>query len=746
MPTTTSLLTCPLCEATCGLSVTTNGRTVEDIRGDRADVFSAGYLCPKAYAMKELEADPDRLRTPLVRRAGRLVPATWDEAWEEVERGLGAVLRDHGRDAVAVYLGNPNAHHLSGLYAPALIKAIGTRNVYSASTLDQMPKQVSAGLMFGGALSIPVPDLDRTDHLLVLGANPLASNGSLMTAPDVKGRLRALRARGGTLVVVDPRRSLTALDADAHHCIRPGTDAHLLFALVHVLVAEGRVALGRLAEHAAGLAEVERLARPFTPEAVANVTGLDAAAIRGLARDLARARRAAVYGRIGTCTQEFGTLASWLVDVLNVLTGNLDREGGAMFPKAAAGAKNTTGAPGVGRGVRFGRFASRVRGLPEVYGELPTSVLAEEIDTPGDGRIRGLVTVAGNPVLSAPNAGRLRAALATLDFMVSVDIYLNETTRHAHVVLPAPSAFERSHYDVALYQLAVRNVAHYSAPVFPVSDGMRDEWQILLTLGAIASGLGRGADVAALDDFLVHQVVAREVETPGSPVEGRDPAELIAALGARRGPDRVLDFLLRSGPYGDAFGRREGGVSLDLLERHPHGVDLGPLRPRIPEVLRTPSGKIELAPPPLVADVARLAATLDRAPAPLVLVGRRTLRSNNSWMHNLDVLVKGRPACTLHVHPDDARRLGLADGGAARVRSRVGALELPVEVTDGIMRGVVSIPHGWGHDDPASALRVAAAHAGANANLLADDAAIDPLSGNAVLSGIPVAVEPVPPA
>ncbi len=743
MTSTTTPITCPLCEATCGLTVTTTGRAVDDIRGDRDDVFSAGYICPKAYALKELDGDPDRLRTPLVRRDGRLVPATWDEAFAAIDHGLGTVLREHGRDAVAVYLGNPNAHHLSGLYMPALIKAVGTRNVFSASTVDQMPKQVSAGLMFGTVLSVPVPDLDRTDYLLMLGANPLASNGSLLTAPDMKGRLRRLRARGGRLVVVDPRRSLTALEADAHHFIRPGTDAHLLFAIVQVLFAEGRTALGRLAEHTAGLADVERMARPFTPEAVAPVTGLDAAVIRGIARDLATSARAAVYGRIGTCTQEFGTLASWLVDVINVLTGNLDREGGAMFPKAAAGSKNATGQSGTGRGVRFGRFTSRVRGLPEVYGELPAAALAEEIDTPGDGRIRALVTVAGNPVLSTPNAGRLRAALGALDFMVSVDIYLNETTRHAHVVLPAPSALERSHYDVALYQLAVRNVANYSRPLFPLAAGALDEWEILLKIGGIASGFGPAADVGALDEFLIGQVVAREVETPGSPVAGRDPAELIAALGTRRGPDRVLDFLLRSGPYGDAFGRKEGGLSLDVLERHPHGVDLGPLRPRIPEVLRTPSGKIELAPPPIVADVARLHASLAKRDASLVLVGRRTLRSNNSWMHNLEVLVKGRPVCTLHVHPDDARRFGLADGAAARVRSRVGALEIPVEITDGIMPGVVSIPHGWGHDDPASALSVAAAHAGANSNLLADDVALDPLSGNAVLNGIPVSVEPV---
>ncbi|MEO6029302.1 MAG: molybdopterin dinucleotide binding domain-containing protein, partial [Candidatus Binatia bacterium] len=490
-------------------------------------------------------------------------------------------------------------------------------------------------------------------------------------------------------------------------------------------------------------ADVERLAQPFSPEAVAAVTGLGADVIRGIAHDLAGAARAVVYGRIGTCTQEFGTLASWLIDVINVLTGNLDRPGGALFPKAAAGSSNANGKPGIGRGVRFGRYASRVRGLPEVYGELPAACLAEEITAEGDGKIRALVTVAGNPVLSTPNGGRLTAALGTLDFMVSVDIYQNETTRHANVILPAPSALNRSHYDVIFYALSVRNIAHYSPALFPLGPDELDEWQILLKLAGIAMGMGAAADVNALDDFLINQVIGKDVATPGSSVEGRDVGELVAALGDRRGPDRLLDFLLRSGPYGDGFGRTEGGLSLDVVIRHPHGIDLGPLEPRIPEVLRTPSGKIELAPAAIAADVPRLEAGLTRAAEPLVLVGRRTLRSNNSWMHNLDVLVKGRPTCTLHVHPDDARRLGLADGRAARVRSRVGALEIPVEVTDGIMPGVVSIPHGWGHDDPASALAVAAAHAGANSNLLTDENAIDPLSGNAVLNGIPVSVEPV---
>jgi anaerobic selenocysteine-containing dehydrogenase len=741
--TQTSYRTCPLCEATCGLAITTRDREVLEIRGDREDVFSHGFLCPKAYALKELDADPDRLRTPLVRHGKSWEAVDWDTAFAEVERGLMPVLRTHGPQAVAAYAGNPSAHNLASMvYLPVLLRALGTHNVFSASTVDQMPKQVSAGMMFGTVLSIPVPDVDRTDYLLMLGANPLASNGSLLTAPDMKGKLRALRARGGRLIVIDPRRSLTAAEADAHHFIRPGTDAHLLFALVHTLLAEDLVRPGRLAPHLAGTERVAELARAFAPEVVAPVCGLAAATIRSLARDLAAAPRAAVYGRIGTCTQEFGTLASWLVDVLNALTGNLDREGGALFTKAAAGSRTAGGPGGRGRGVRFGRWKSRVRGLPEVYGELPVACLAEEIETPGEGQIRALVTIAGNPALSTPNAGRLQKSLARLEFMVSVDIYRNETTRHANVILPAPSSLARGHYDLALYNLAVRNVANYSPPVFPLAPGELDEWEILLRLAGIAGGQGSKADVGALDDFVIAQVVHRELAKPDGPLAGREPADVLAALAPRRGPERVLDFMLRSGPYGDGFGAKPDGLSLAALEARPHGIDLGPLQPRIPEVLRTPSGKIELAPDAIVADVARLRAALERPRHDLVLVGRRHLRSNNSWMHNLTVLVKGKETCTLHLHPTDATRLGLADGARARVASRVGAIEVPVEVTDGIMPGVVSIPHGWGHGQPGTDMRVATAHAGANSNVLADEHALDPLSGNAVLNGIPVTVEP----
>lgn len=745
MATRISYTTCPLCEATCGLEIETRSQEIISIRGDAQDVFSHGYICPKAYSLKELHTDPDRLRTPLVRKDGRWLAVSWDDAFAEVEHGLMPLLEEYGRDALAIYLGNPNAHNLSSLlYLPALLQSAGTHNVYSASTLDQMPKQITAGLMFGTLLSIPVPDLDHTEYLLLLGANPLVSNGSLMTAPDMRGRLRRLRQRGGKIVVIDPYRTRTAQEADAHHFIRPGYDAYFLFALVHTLFAEGLVAPGRLADHLAGLEQVRTLAEAFAPEQVAGVCGIEAATMRSIARELAAAPRAAVYGRIGTCTQAFGTLTSWLVDVLNVLTGNLDREGGAMFPRAAAGARNTSGVPGHGRGVRFGRWKSRVRGLPERFGELPAACLSEEITTPGAGQVKALITLAGNPALSTPGSSRLQQALDTLSYMVSVDIYLNETTRHANVILPPPPALARSHYDIALYQLAVHNVAHYSAPVFEHEPGALDEWEIFLRLAGILTGQGASANPHLLDDFSIAALVQREVATAGSPVEGRDAQELLTELAARRGPERILDFLLRTGPYGDGFSGQDG-LSLPKLEKQPHGLDLGPLQPRVPEVLRTPSGKIELAPQPLVEDVERLRASLERNIArpegQMLLIGRRDLRSNNSWMHNLHVLTKGKERCVLHIHPQDATRLALAHGESATVTSRAGSIDIPVEITDAIMPGVVSAPHGWGHAQPGTQMDIAATHPGVNTNILSDEGEIDPLSGNAVLNGIPVVVQ-----
>ncbi len=722
---------CPLCEACCGLEVRTQGDKVTHIRGAENDVFSHGYICPKGVALKDLHEDPDRLRTPLVRRDGVLQPATWDEAFAEIERRLPPLMQAHGRDAVAVSVGNPSAHKFGLLlYFARLAKALGTKNVMSASTLDQMPKQLSSGWLFGHWLSIPVPDIERSQCLLVIGANPMASNGSLWTVPDFRGKAKALRERGGKLVVIDPRRTETAAVADAHHFIRPGADVFLLAAMTHTLFDEGLVRLGRLAEHLNGVDDVRAAVQGFAPERVAERCGIAADAIRQLARDLAGAESGCVYGRIGTCTQSYGTLCSWLVDVLNVLTGKLDEPGGAMFPKAPAFAQNTYGKPGSGRGISTGRHASRVSGAPEVFGELPLTCLAEEIETPGAGQVRALITVASNPVLSAPGGPRLSAALDSLDFMVSLDIYLNETTRHADVVLPGWSPLQDTHYDVAFPQLSFRNHARYSGAVFAPPADHPPEWQTLLRIAAIAMGRGAQADVQALDD----ELLAAELHKTA----GDNAPAILQALAGRTGPERLLDLALRSGPYGDGFGRKPDGLTLARIENTPGGIDLGALQPRIPEALRTSSGKIELAPPQLLADLPRAAAELaavSTATPSLVVIGRRDVRSNNSWMHNLPLLAKGPFRGTLLVHPADAARCGVAHGASAVLRSAHGSLTVTVEVSATLMPGVVSLPHGWGHDLPGAQLTLAAERPGANLNVLLDVDARDPLSGNAVLSG-----------
>jgi len=722
---------CPLCEACCGLEVQVSEGRVVAIRGDERDVFSHGYICPKGVALKDLHEDPDRLRTPLIKRDGRFVPASWDEAFAEIDRRLAPILAAHGRDAVAVTLGNPSAHKMALLlYFPRLLKALGTKNFFSASTLDQMPKQLSSGLMFGHWLSVALPDIERCDYLLMLGANPMASNGSLWTVPDFRGKLRAMQSRGGRLVVVDPRRSETAAVADAHHFIRPGSDAYLLAGIANALFDEGLVRLGRLGDHVSGLDELREALQPFAPEAVATRCGIEPATIRALARELAAAPRAAVYGRIGTCTQSFGTLTSWLVDVLNALTGHLDEPGCAMFPKAAAFAANTIGRPGSGRGITTGRHTSRVSGAPEVFGEFPMGCLAEEIETPGAGQVKALITIASNPVLSAPNGPRLSAALDALDFMVSLDIYLNETSRHADVILPGVSALEDEHYDVAFPQLSHRNHARFNEAVLPADPASQPEWLTLMRLAGIALGRGPAFDALAWDDELAAQEVRRGF--------GDHADAVLRAIGPRRGPQRLLDLALRSGPYGDAFGLKPEGLTLDRLIATPGGIDLGPLQPRIPELLRTPSGKVELAPPMLLADLLRARRELDEPHAQLVVVGRRQVRSNNSWMHNLPTLAKGPFRCTALVHPDDARERGLTEGDMATLESNGRRIQVQVELSDEMMAGVISLPHGWGHDLPGAQLQVAAQRPGANLNAVLDEGARDPLSGNAVLSGVPV--------
>ena len=734
---------CPLCEATCGLAITLRGDRIASIRGDDDDAFSRGFICPKGATVKHLHEDPDRVRAPMLRRgddpeSSSWEQVSWEDAFAEVERRLTPIRERYGRNAVAVYLGNPNVHNLAGLlYVRPLVKALGTRNVFSASTVDQMPKHVSSGLLFGDPSAIPVPDLDRCDFLLMLGANPWESNGSLCTAPDFPGRISALRARGGRFVVVDPRRTRTAEHADEHVRIRPGSDAHLLLSMIHVVFAEGLVALGRLEPHVSGVEGVRALVEPFSPERVAALTAVPGETIRRLTRELARSPRAAVYGRIGTHTVPFGTIAAWAVDVLNALTGHLDREGGAMWPLPAHSQRGT----GRGRGFRIGRHRSRVKGHPEVRGELPVATLADEIETPGDEQVRALITVAGNPVLSTPHSARLDKALRQLELVVSVDPYCNETTRHARVILPPPPPLARSHSDLAFFGLSVRNVVKWSPPAL-AHDGP-DEAEILAKLTMIASGQGAAADTAFIHGML--QAALLDRGAAGNPaLKGKNHDELLNALVAEQPVDRALEIMIRTGAYGDQFGEKPGGLDFDTLRKHPHGIDLGPLEPRIPELLETPSGTIELCPELIASDQPRLLAALaDQVDGELLLIGRRDLRSNNSWMHNIGVLVRGKDRCMLEVHPSDAARIGVSNGGSARISSRSGDLVVKVEVTDRVMPGVVSLPHGWGHGVRGAKLRVAAEHAGVNTNELTSGETIDPLSGNAVLNGVPVTVLPL---
>jgi anaerobic selenocysteine-containing dehydrogenase len=726
---------CPFCEACCGLELTVAEGRVKRIRGDAADPFSGGYLCPKGVALKDLHEDPDRLRQPLIKRDGRFVEATWDEAFAEIERRLPPIIAKHGADAVALAAGNPVVHKAGLLlYVPRLGRALGTRNVFSASTLDQMPKHLSSGLLFGDWLSIPVPDIERTDFLLMLGANPMVSNGSLWTVPNFRDKAKALRARGGKLIVIDPRRTETAKAADQHIFIRPGGDVFLLLGMAHTLFAEKLVQLNRLAPHVAGLEALEQAVAAFSPEKTSARCGIPAATIRELARSLARAKHAAIYGRIGTCTQEYGTLCSWLIDVLNILTGHFDEPGGAMFPKAAALQANTMGKPGSGKGIVTGRRKSRVSGAPEVLGEFPMSCLAEEIDTPGTGQVKAFISVASNPALSSPNGPRLSTALDKLEFMVSVDVYINETTRHADVILPGTSPLEDMHYDFAFSQLSHRNYARYSHPVFPRSAGQPDEWQVLLRLIGIIQGKGAAADINKIDDELLADDLRRSA--------GPKADDIFKAVLHRTGVERLLDLGLRTGPYGDLFGANPAGLNLKKVQAAESGIDLGALTSRIPEVLRTLSGKIELAPQMLMDDLKRPAADLESSAPELVIVGRRQLHSNNSWMHNLPVLAKAA-ACTALVNPADATRLGLKDGERASIAQGSRTVEVEVQISDEMMAGVVSLPHGWGHGQTGSSMEVAAIRPGTNLNALMDENHRDPLSGNAVLSGVEVQMKAV---
>eukprot|EP00163_Fabomonas_tropica_P029293 TRINITY_DN6235_c0_g3_i1.p1 TRINITY_DN6235_c0_g3~~TRINITY_DN6235_c0_g3_i1.p1 ORF type:complete len:765 (+),score=64.29 TRINITY_DN6235_c0_g3_i1:361-2655(+) len=745
--------TCHLCEAMCGVAIEVKDGQISSIKGDESDPLSRGHICPKAVALQDLHEDPERLRKPVKRTDSGWQEMEWDEAFDLVARKLHQTRSDFGRNSIGVYLGNPNVHNHGSLVATMpFLRAIGSQNRFSATSNDQLPHMLTSLEMFGHQILFPIPDIDNTDLFICIGANPMASNGSLMTVPDFRGRIKALRERGGKMIVVDPRRTETAKVADEFHFIRPGSDALLLLAMVHTLFQEDLVNTGAAGDLVKDVDLLRLASLSFSPEAVSDHTGIDPETIQQLTRQLANTPKTALYTRMGTSTQAFGGLTTWLAYCLNILTGKLDRPGGVLFTQpaidlVAIGAMS-------GQNGHFGKRHSRVRGLPEFAGEYPASTMADEILTPGEGQIRAFVTVAGNPVLSSPNGRRLDKALEGLDFMVSVDYYLNETTRHADVILPPTAALERSHYDLIFSMFAVRNTAKYSEPLFDAGPDSRHDWQILLEL-------------------------AHRLER----LRNKGQLPIRTELGWRAfkqlGPDPILDLLLRTGPYGasgkpvrglaepaidllmellpkrhplrglanlSSLNRRwqhlPKGLSLSSLREQPHGVDLGPLKPTLPARLYTRDGKINLAPRRFLDDLERLHLTLN-APLEdgLLLIGRRHVRSNNSWMHNSQRLVKGKGRCTLMIHQKDASRLGLQSGDSAEVQTSTGGIVVPVEITEDIMPGVVSVPHGWGHDREGSGQSVATQHAGASINDVLSDTQIDPLVGTSVLNGQTVNVK-----
>ncbi|MFO1200665.1 MAG: molybdopterin-dependent oxidoreductase [Burkholderiaceae bacterium] len=735
---TTIHANCTICEAACGIDVHVEDGRALRVEGDALDPFSHGHVCPKVVGMIGLQDDPDRLRRPAIRRGERWETASWSEALDFAAQGLLGVKAAHGPQSVGLYRGNPGIHDAGTLLSTGVIVgALGTRQVFSAGSLDTWPKFVQCTEMYGSPVRIAVPDVDRTDHLLIVGANPAVSQGSAMTAPGIRERLRAIRARGGKVVVIDPRRTETAALADEHHFVRPGTDAALLLAMVNALEADPPAALR---DRVAGLDALRAAIAPFSPEAVAGACGIDAATIRRLAREFAAAPSAAAYGRMGTSVQSFGALACWAIDLLCALTGNVDRPGGLMWARPAAPIGFAFEAAGLP--VPLGRWRSRA-GREERFGDLPITSLAEEIEQPGEGRLRALVTVAGNPAHTAPNSARVERALAGLDFMVALDGYVNETTRHADVILPPCGPLQRGHYDVLLMHVAVRNVAKWSPPALPRGPDEPDGWTCALELARRLSGLD-ATPPAEFDAAVLRRLAAGALAaSPWNGAIGVD--ELVARVGGTPGVERVVDALLRVGPHGEACGRVAGGLSLARLREAPHGVDLGPLTPALPGALATASGRIELAPARMLADLPRLRASLGAAetPSTLRLINRRDARSMNSWLHNVPALAKGRDRCTLQIHPLDARSRGVGDGDLVRVRSRVGELVIHAEVGDDVMPGVVCMPHGFGHGVPGVRLSVASSLAGTNVNDVSDDERFDEASGAIALFGGPVEVTAV---
>ncbi|MHB8689608.1 MAG: molybdopterin-dependent oxidoreductase [Solirubrobacteraceae bacterium] len=711
---------CTLCEAHCGIKVEVDGGTVLRISGDPDDVLSRGYICPKAAALADIYEDPDRLRAPVKRVGDRFVEIGWDEALTLAADGLRSVQDRYGADALATYLGNPSAHS-SGALAGALVRElIGSRNNYSATSADQLPQYMAQYEMFGHFALFPIPDLERTQHLLMFGANPAVSNGSIMTAPGVRERLASIRARGGKVVVVDPRRTETVKHADEHIAVRPGGDAYLLLGMLHVMFADGSAPrLGHLASVSDGVPALRALAAEWNPERASALAGVDASTIARLAREFAASDTAVAYGRVGVCHQRTGSVTHWLINAMNAVTGNLDTPGGAMFTTPAVDVVALL--ERVSGKAHWGEYRQRVSGLPEFQDEVPVAGLADEVLTPGPGQVKGMLLYAGNPVLSTPGGARLDEAMAGLEWCVAIDMYVTETTRHADVILPPVSHLERSDIDIVLPVVAVHNYIRYNPAAVPAPAGGKTDWQILIEL---AGRIGRGRAGAVRN-------------------------RMLQLLGPLMSADRAVDLALRTGPYG-LLRRSRRALDIGKVKKARHGIDLGPLEPRLIGQLRTPGKRLQLAPRVMLEEARgldALAADVDVAAADgfdLTLIGRRQLRSNNSWMHNSPRLMKGADRCTALLHPDDACARGLEDGQRVRVTSAVGAIDLRVAISDEMRPGVVSIPHGFGHDRDGVGWRLAASKAGASVNDITDPSVVDRLTGNAAFNAVPVRLEGLP--
>lgn len=687
--------TCNLCEAMCGIVIEHDETSVLSIKGDKEDPFSKGFICPKAVALQDIYEDPDRLRKPMRRDGDQWKEISWEEAFDTVVERIQHLQKEHGPDAIGYYQGNPSVHNLGTLFfAGSFFRTLQTRNAFSATSLDQLPHHYASQFMLGHYLLLPVPDIDRTQYFLVIGANPIASNGSMMSAAGMPARVRDLQERDGKMVVIDPRRSETAEKADEHHFIKPGTDVYLLAAILHTLFHEELIHKERIGDWVKGFDQLPSLFEDFSPELAAGFTGISAEEIKAITREFIAAESAVCYSRMGASTQAHGTLCQWLTYLINIVTGNFDKAGGAMFTTPAVDV--VKGRKNKGTQHKYNRYQSRVRTLPEFNDELPVAALAEEILTEGEGQIKAMVISAGNPVLSSPNGTQLEKALEQLDFMVSIDIYLNETSKYADIILPPQTGLESEHFDIVFNNLAVRDTAKYSRPLFQSSEGSKADWEIFKELTKRMKPLS--PEEEALDPFMT--------------------------------PANFLKEALKKGPH---------DLDLKKLKSHPHGIDLGALKSQLPGRLFTEDKLIDLTPALFVEHLKALPLELPKADY-LTLVGRRHLRSNNSWMHNSQRLVKGPGRCTLLMHPDDADARSVKNGDLVQVRSAKGKIELSLEVSDEMMPGVISIPHGFGHNRKGTSWQVAEAHAGVSINDLTDEQLLDGISGNAAFSGVAVTV------